>query len=695
MKENDFSPSLLVVSDLRITFGEGTESVKAVNGVDFRVGAGEVVGLIGESGSGKTTLALSLLGLLDAKPGIIGGRAELAGKSLFPLPEDYLKNSDGTRKRHFQFQRDQRKLLAPLLGRELAAIFQEPKASLDPFYTVGDHLTEVMRRNGFPVATRRTRGEASLRDVGLAEADKLWDLYPHQISGGMAQRVMIAMALCASPRLLIADEPTTALDVTTQAKLLQLLGSLNRDQGLSVLLISHDIGVIREICSRVYVMHKGWIVESGPTAQVLESPKHPYTASLLGAFARFGERPVLPPGNPEAGPGCAYRNMCAIYSRSLTESEKNLCAKEKPGFSSGVDSESPGVTGGGRCHFPGQSKELRALNDSLPQADASEKTGSGSVPALRAISIRKRFGGGGDPFLAVAEVSLEVPAGTTYGLVGESGSGKTTLALALLGLQRPEAGEVWIEGKNLLSAAPGELRNMRKKIRMLFQHPEAVLNSGMTIGQTLHEGLEREGMQPGARRERILESLRQVRLDESYLERFPSHLSSGEKQRVCIARAIATRPAVLVCDEPVASLDLAIQSQILALLSGFQRDLGMTYLFISHNLAMVKLLASRIGVMYMGRLVEEADAGNFTAEAARHPYSKLLLASVPAGDAQQAHQALLATYPDTEPVRLREGCPFRNRCPLYLESRESRCEQVVPELRNFEGNSRVACHLAV
>ena len=616
--------SLLDIRDLCISFerdGSGEKYLHAVNRISLRVEPWEIVGIIGQSGSGKTTLIMGILGLLrGAVPGVWRGEAFLDGKSLLPLCGEYAEEKSGGKivKRNTPFQSAQEKLLGDLRGRDIVTIFQEPRAALDPYFRVGEHMLEALRRSRAPGGETelRTQGIELLQDVGLVDAARLWDLHPHQISGGMAQRVMIAMALCARPKLLVADEPSTALDVTTQAKLLELFRRLRDKHGLAILLISHDIGVIQEISQRVYVMRHGEVVESGETREVLENFQHPYTGSLVKAFAHFEHIPAT----------------------------------------------------------------------SIANSDA--------VSLLEIKSLRKRFQQGDKSFWALDDVSLELREGETYALVGESGSGKSTLALSLMVLQTVNGGEVLYKGEDVLKADKKRMRALRREIRMLFQHPEAVLNPGMTVGAILSEGLEKDGeFTRNEIDQRISEVLDQVHLDPSHALRFPGNLSTGEKQRVTIARALITRPKLLVCDEPVSSLDLAIQAQIMELLREFQGRLGLTYLFISHNLQLVKLLAHRIGVMYMGRLVEEAPAGGFTTEGARHPYTRLLLASVPSmGD--ETSRSICAEFPDVEPVRLEGGCLFRNRCPWYLKSRNPECENKTPPLRNVLGGGKVACHLA-
>ena len=391
--------------------------------------------------------------------------------------------------------------------------------------------------------------------------------------------------------------------------------------------------------------------------------------------------------------------MCSAHPL-LAHADQARCREEKPPERAAGTGTSEAAWA--KCHFPELSKAHDEAPSSKPEppgvtgigaAAATDHT-PGGESILEVRGLRKTYSHGDRSFLALNDVSLEIPAGKTYGLVGESGSGKSTLALALMALQPVERGKVVYKGRDILALRREELRSLRKEIRMLFQHPEGVLNSGMTIASILAEGLEREGPLPIAeRRRRVAEALEQVRLDPAHADRYPSNLSSGEKQRVAIARALITKPDFLVCDEPVASLDLAIQSQVMALLKEFQCRLGLSYLFISHNLSLVKILADRIGVMYMGYLVEEARVEHFSVGDVRHPYTRLLLASAPSLE-NTGLREILATYPDVEPVRLTGGCPFRNRCPLYLSNRDTRCEREMPPLKGYEDGARVACHQA-
>jgi oligopeptide/dipeptide ABC transporter ATP-binding protein len=403
------------------------------------------------------------------------------------------------------------------------------------------------------------------------------------------------------------------------------------------------------------------------------------------AYSHFGRSQEHPPSRPEEGKGCAYRIHCTAYP-NLDEESRFLCEQAKPvlqpELGRGYEQDFC------RCHFP----EAPKLTDFSVEASKRKKLATLGETIFKARNVRKTFKRGGRSFAALQGIQLDVREGETYGLVGESGSGKSTLGLALMALQRAEEGKILYREHDLYALDAKALRAWRQEVRMLFQHPEGVLNSGMTVEQILAEALrpeDRRGKEE--RRAAIDQALDMVRLDRITADRFPSNLSSGEKQRVTIARALITRPKVLVCDEPVASLDLAIQSQILSLLRGFQDELGLTLLFISHNLDMVKLLADRIGIMYMGRLVEEAPVERFSFADVRHPYSRLLLASAPSME-DEGRAVVLAEYPDVEPHRHPEGCPFRNRCPVYLRDKNPACESEDPPMRDFGEGVSAACH---
>ncbi|RKE23078.1 ABC transporter ATP-binding protein [Streptomyces sp. TLI_171] len=514
---------LLRVRELGVAFGERT----AVRGVDFALAAGESLGIVGESGSGKSTTALALLRMLPAGGRITGGAVELDGQDLARLPEEALR---------------------AVRGRRIAMIFQDPMSSLNPVLSVGRQLDEALRAHGErrPKAERASRAVELLDLVGVPKAaDRLGD-FPHQFSGGQRQRIMIALALAHDAQVLVADEPTTALDPTVQRQILRLLARINRERGTALVVISHDLGVIAETCSRLLVMRDGEAVEQGSTETLLTAPQHPYTKSLLAAVPR-------------------------------------------------LDAPS------------------RAAANSTP----------GAQPLLVVRGLAKQYGPRRRRTTALEAVDLELHPGETLGLVGESGSGKSTLARALVGAHAPDAGSITFDGK------PLDGRRARREIQMVFQDPYASLNPRLTVGRIIAEPLIAHRIGDRAQRQaRVAELLEQVGLEPAAAGRPPREFSGGQRQRIGIARALAPEPSVLVCDEPVSALDVSIQAQVIDLLSGLQRELGLAVLFIAHDLAVVRQVSHRIAVLHRGRIVESGPADRVIT-APEHPYTAELLAAVP------------------------------------------------------------------
>ncbi|MGW2395104.1 dipeptide ABC transporter ATP-binding protein [Kitasatospora sp. NPDC001664] len=516
--------TVLQVTDLRVEF----DGAEAVSGVSFELGAGETLGIVGESGSGKSTTALALLRMLPAGGRVSGGSIELGGQDLAQLDEPELRG---------------------LRGRRIAMIFQDPMSSLNPVLTVGRQLDEALRAHGRYLAkAQRAERAAELLDlVGIpGAAGRLRD-FPHQFSGGQRQRIMIALALAGDPEVLVADEPTTALDPTVQRQLLLLLERINRERGTALVLISHDLGVIAQTCRRVLVMHQGKVVEHGRTEEVLRSPQQPYTRQLLAAVPRL-EAPSTAAANSTPGP----------------------------------------------------------------------------EPLLTVREVTKTYGPRRRRATALAGVSLELHPGETLGLVGESGSGKSTLARALVQAHAPSTGTISYRGEELTRS-----KVARREVQLVFQDPYSSLNPRMTVGQILAEPLiaHRLGT-PAERAERVGELLAQVGLDPSAAERHPRAFSGGQRQRIGIARALAPNPSVLICDEPVSALDVSVQAQVLELLSGLQRELGLAVLFIAHDLAVVRQVSHRIAVMHRGRIVETGPADRVVTDP-QDPYTAELLAAVP------------------------------------------------------------------
>jgi microcin C transport system ATP-binding protein len=523
-------PPLLEVDRLTVRFGEAV----VVDGVSFAIGAGERFALVGESGSGKSITALSILRLVDQAQ--TGGRIVYDGRDLLARPERELR---------------------ALRGAEIAMIFQEPMSALNPLYTVGNQIAEVLRQHA-PLRPREARERAVelLASTGIAEAARRAGDYPHQLSGGQRQRAMIAMALACRPRLLIADEPTTALDVTVQAQILELLDRLQAEIGMALLFITHDLALVRRHAQRVGVMERGRLVECAPAAELFAAPRHPYTQRLLASRPRR----IVPAAAPDA-PALLHAEGVAV-------------------------------------HYP------------LPRS-----------------WWRRR------QFVAVRSATLALRRGQTLGIVGESGSGKTTLGLALLALQPLAAGRVELGGERVDTAARPALRRLRRRMQVVFQDPYSSLNPRLTVGQIVGEGLalHRPELDAAARERAVLAMLDEVGLGErdgvaAVLQRYPHEFSGGQRQRIAIARAVVLRPELLVLDEPTSALDVSVQQQVLALLAALQRTHGLSYVFISHDLAVIRAMAHRVLVMRGGEVVEEGDCETLFA-APRHPYTRELLAA--------------------------------------------------------------------
>jgi peptide/nickel transport system ATP-binding protein len=594
------SDAVLRIEQLSVTYATEQGEVPAVRDFSLEIAAGECVGIVGESGAGKSQTFLAVMGLL-------GSRARVRGSARFGDLE--LLGSDAA-------------VLDRVRGSAMSMIFQDPLTTLTPHLRIGDLIAEpLVRHKGLSWRAARKEALRLLNAVRVNDASRRMKQYPHEISGGMRQRVMIASALACNPRLVIADEPTTALDVTIQAQIIALLAELKRERGMSLVLITHDFGLVAGIADRVVVMSGGRIVEQGPTERVLRSPEQPYTRALLEATPRLA----------------------------------------KPS-----------------------------------QADESVVPANGE-PILELFDVRVQFElrggllGRRARVQAVEGVSVWVRAGEALGIVGESGCGKSTLARAILQLIKPVSGRVVWMGRGLQEMARSELRSLRREMQIVFQDPLASLNPRMTVGEIVAEPLLVHSPQLGsaARTQASIEMLEKVGLAPQMLNRFPHQLSGGQAQRVAIARAMIVRPALLICDEPVSALDVSIQAQIVALLRQLMREHRMSILFISHNLAVVQQLCERVLVLYLGRMMELADAASLYAQPL-HPYTQALLAAVPVPDPEIQPGRLAEALPGELPSPLSppSGCVFRTRCThaTGLCAREAPAWEAVGPLRN------VACH---
>jgi peptide/nickel transport system ATP-binding protein len=661
---------LLDVRDLRIAFASGRSLLAAVDGISFEVAAGETLALLGESGCGKSATALGLLRLLPAAGRMLGGEVRFAGRDLLRLPEAEMR---------------------AVRGGGMAMIFQEPATSLNPVLTVGRQLAEVLERHlGLAGQAVRARSLELLTAVGLADPERRLGEYPFQLSGGMKQRVMIAIALAGNPRLLIADEPTTALDVTIQAQILELLRRLQGERATGMLLITHDLGVVAQMATRVGVMYAGQIVEEAPRAAFFSSPRHPYTQMLFAALpdlARRGGRLETIPG--QVPPLSQMPRACRFAARCPHAWE--LCRQEAPPW------RQVAVAHRVRCHLDGGSGASHAPD--VPDATPGVIAAAVAAPATPVLAVEnlcvhfpirrgilQRTVG---YVRAVDGVSLELARGRTLALVGESGCGKTTVGKAILQLLPATAGRVQVLGQVLGGQSRRALQPLRQRMQMIFQDPFASLNPRMAVGEIIGEGLRALRVHsPEGSGAAIAAVLQQVGLDAEAAGRYPHEFSGGQRQRIAIARALAVQPDLVICDEPTSALDVSVQAQILNLLASLQADLGLAYLFITHNFAVVDHLAHAVAVMYLGRIVEQGTVDEVL-RSPQHPYTRALLSAVPSPhlDAQPEFIRLPGETPS--PARPPTGCHFHPRCRQAIAA----CSARYPETTSVSTTHSVRCHL--
>ena len=659
--------SLLEVRNLDVRFDTPDGEVHAVRNLSFELDQGETLGVVGESGSGKSQTVLSLMGLL-ADNGRATGAASFDGEDLLGLSAGELRR---------------------IRGRRISMIFQDPMTSLNPYLTVAQQMTEVVREHdGVSRKEARARCLEMLEAVKIPDAESRLDCYPHELSGGMRQRVMIAASLLLDPQILVADEPTTALDVTVQAQILELMRDLNRRLGTAIVLITHDLGVIAGLCERVLVMHDGESKEQGNVRDVFYRPRHPYTKALLQAVPRLdaerAER-LAPAANDDSAPSATAASGDPMHGDPASPA------------TAAPDDSAPGLPA---------SPATAALGDSALGDPEAQAAGAPAVPAppldsslLSVDDLKVHFPvrtggwlGRTQPLRAVDGVDLELRPGETLGIVGESGCGKSTLARAILRLVPPTAGSVWLLGRSVGDLGKRALREMRRDAQVIFQDPLASLNPRMTVGNIVSEPLWTHFPELGAEevRAQVADVLRRVGLSGRELNRYPHEFSGGQCQRIGIARALVLKPKVIICDEPVSALDVSIQAQIINLLMDLQADFGLALIFIAHDLAVVRHISHRIMVMYLGQIMEVASRQALY-ETPRHPYTRALISAVPIPDPdkERARDRELLPGDLPSPVDPPSGCRFRTRCRFA----EERCRTEAPELRPL-GGSLVACHRA-
>jgi peptide/nickel transport system ATP-binding protein len=705
---------LLSIEDLRTEIKLRRGVVHAIDGVSLSVDPGECLGIVGESGSGKTMTALSIMRLLPGGGSVVGGRIVVDDVDVTRLPESAMEDVRGN-----------------LIG----MIFQDPLTSLNPTMTIGDQIAESVRlHRGAAKSDALARAVEVLGLVGMPKPAERIGNYPHQLSGGMRQRVMIAMALACEPKLLIADEPTTALDVTIQKQILELIDSLRQRLRMAVILVTHDLGVIAGRADRVAVMYAGRIVEAAPTPVLFANPRHPYTEALFEALPeraaegssvkRLYNIPGQPPDLTAPPPGCKFAPRCR-YAR-------DACRATEPPL---IDVGPVGSVHSYRCFFPvGSLTEVRDPGTpfasvpperpdapATPAAKRAAAEADGQVPVPAASPLRApapvSVATSGDGALlsvshlvknftvtagavlqrrigqvsAVADVSFGILAGSTFGLVGESGCGKTTVGRLIVGLEKPSGGSIMLGGRDLASLPRRERRRRARAVQLMFQDSYASMDPRMRVGTILREPLviQRDGSRAGQAK-RVTAMLDEVGLPAAAAERYPHEFSGGQRQRLGLARALMLRPSLIVADEPVSALDVSIQAQILNLMLDLQADHGLTYLFISHDLSVVRYMANTIGVMYLGKLVEVGPAEDVYANPV-HPYTRGLIDTVPVADPDleraKEHEGVRGELPSA--VAPPSGCRFRTRCPRA----QDRCAMEEPPLRPFtpEGH-QAACH---
>ena len=657
------SSPLLAVSGLTVNYHATESDVAAVTDVSLQLGAAETLGLVGESGSGKSVTALSIMRLI-APPGHVSGAVRWRGRDLLRLPA---------------------REVAGIRGREIAMVFQDPLAYLNPVMTVGAQVSEVLQVHlGLGRGPARRRARDLLGLVGLPKpADRLDD-YPHQLSGGMRQRVLIAMAISCEPKLLIADEPTTALDVTIQAGILGLLGRLQREFKMACILITHDLSVIAGLVDQVAVMYAGRLVEMGSTETIFKRPRHPYTQGLLESLPRVDEaaggrlRSIKgsPPDARHLPTGCAFHPRCEhALAKCVTQRPELRSAGAQHTFACWVDVEMTPAS------------VAAAAATSVPLEPAQPEPIL-RVADMKVVYTKDRLFGFRSSVHAVDGVSFDVRRGETLGLVGESGSGKSTLAQAILHLTKPTAGRVIFEGHDTLQVSRRRLRTLRRDLQIVFQDPYSSLNPRSTVGRILAEPLIIHGVDRQTREVRIAEIMDLVGLSQTSLGLYPHQFSGGQRQRIAIARALVLGPKLLVCDEPVSALDVSVRAQVLNLLRDLQQKMQFTNLFISHDLGVVRHICDRVLVMYRGVIVESGSSETIFRNPL-HPYTQELVASIPVPDPQRQRTRFMSAEPfEVVDGPATMGCRFADRC-LYARDR---CREVEPQLVGAANDSAVACH---
>lgn len=672
------SASLLEVNNLKTWIDTEGGTIRAIDGISFSIKPGETVSILGESGCGKSLTALSILQLLPEPAGrIVAGSINFSGENLLTKSELDMRQ---------------------VRGKKIAMIFQEPQSSLNPVLTIGQQIEEIIPdRKAISKQSLREKITGILESVGIADAGRRYHEYPHQLSGGMKQRAMIAMALASEPDILIADEPTTALDVTIQAQILDLLVKLQKENNMAILLITHDLGVVSQMADRVLLMYAGEIIENMAAVNFFKQPRHPYAQKLFQSLPSRSKRkekltviPGLVPTFTETYEGCRFAERC--------DESWDVCFSQQPAWRAYDDD-------GVKCHLYDDSQSQKnKRNNSLRgqeniKSNLSDKESSEEKVLLDVNELKVHFPIHRGVFRRVAGyvkavdgISFQLNRGKTLAIVGESGCGKTTAGKSILQLIEPTAGNVIYDGCELTATKGEALRLLRNKFQIIFQDPYASLNPRMLVGDIIAEGMHALGTEKSSSMtlERVKKLLVQTGMPEDAHSRYPHEFSGGQRQRISVARALAVNPELIVCDEPTSALDVSVQAQILNLLKDLQDELSLSYLFITHDISVVEYLAHDVAVMYLGRIVERGTVSQIMDDP-QHPYTQALLSAVPAvseiRDRGTAHSRLAGDIPS--PSNPPTGCHFHTRCPKV----SSVCREKFPVMTNLDKTHSVFCHL--
>ncbi|MCX8454545.1 dipeptide ABC transporter ATP-binding protein [Paenarthrobacter ureafaciens] len=681
--------AVLSVRDLNVRFNSENGVVHAVRGVDFDLMPGKTLGIVGESGSGKSVTSMAIMGLLPETADITGS-VRFKGKELLGLSD---------------------KAMCKHRGNDIAMVFQDPLSSLTPVYTVGNQIIEALTVHNPTMSkqAKEARAVDLLRMVGIPSPKDRLKAFPHEFSGGMRQRVMIAIAIANDPRVLIADEPTTALDVTIQAQVLEVLHTAQEETGAAVVMITHDLGVVAGMADDIMVMYAGKPVETGTVEDIYYNPRMPYTLGLLGAVPRVDTAtkqslvPIegTPPNLTLPVTGCSFAPRCPLASEECLDGEPTLWPVTAPDGAvvqghQAACIKSEKLAGDADAHRIFKAPPLPVSKfDGVPRVEREKvlelKDVKKHFPLLKGALIKRRIG----TVKAVDGLSFDIREGECLSIVGESGCGKTTTLLEIMEFHPEQTGEVVIGGVSNKSATDNKTKMaMRKEMQMVFQDPTGALDPRFTVYEVLAEPLENLGMPKAAVKKRIMELMRLVGLQPDHVNRFPNQFSGGQRQRIGIARALAVNPKLVVLDEPVSALDVSVQAGVINLLDQLRAELGLSYLMVAHDLSVVRHISNRVAVMYLGKIVETGDVDDVF-DNPRHPYTRALLSAIPVPDpeVERTRERIILEGDLPSPLDAPKGCNFATRCPVFAAlppSKQEKCLNLEPPLAS-EGQQEFAC----